>query len=147
MLVVAALFYLDLQSGAGVPSRARPSCSWMSTPPGTASTVCASIYATLQSIARAEKSGDNLTIRRLVASRVASAKIIAHGSRLRQQHVRDLHVAPSYTIGLMPDGSYEAVISLVGLTSGGKITAPQQLVLRRERGALVITGDRPDEEW
>jgi hypothetical protein len=147
MLIVSGLLYLDLESGSGVPSEANPSCSWMTAPPPNDKTVCRLIYDALQSIARAEFIGDAATIRGRVTNSAVADRIISQSRELRKQHAQFLHIAPSFTLGPMSDGTYEAIVGLVGRSSTGKISAPQQVYLRLRHGKAVIVNDRPNEEW
>jgi hypothetical protein len=147
MLLVAFLLYLDLRSGLGIPSAAHPSCSWMSAPPRDASSTCNSIYQTLQAIAQAEYRGDAATIRKLVTNSTTATTIISDGRKEHARGVQSIHVAPSLTLGPMPDGTDEAVIALVFRTHGGGRTSPQQIYIRLSGERVRLVNDRPDEEW
>lgn len=132
---------------AHVPNQRQPVCSWDSTPPVRSKAVCGQVFATLSSLARAEKEGDDATVRRLVTSAVARQRIISYGASLRRDGVSDLHVVPSVTLDVIRPSYIGAGFYVLGKTRKGRVNAPQTLYLQLTGNRAIVAADQPNQEW
>lgn len=138
---------LSACAGTSLPTRQNPSCSWDSTVPGNASSVCSAVYRTLSLVARAEETGNRGVMKRLIANAAVRHRIMAHGRVLRAQHVRNLHVVPSITLDHIHPMTFGAGFYLNGSIRGGRVNAPQTIELRVQGNRAVIINDQPGQEW
>lgn len=131
-----------------VPTQQSPRCSWDSTPPARADTICQTIFQTLSTVVRAEVSGDNRTVRRLVPTRLVADRIIAYGETVRAGGDPSVHVVPSFTLDNATRSKYiGAGFYLLGKTRSGKLQAPETVYLQIRHGQAFIVDDQPGEEW
>jgi hypothetical protein len=145
---VIALLLLATACLGQVPTGTDPSCSWTSDVPGNADSTCRQVYATLQSIARAEQRGDTATIHRLVPVHAVAARIITYGARLRARSVRDLHVRASLTLDALEKPFVGASFDLLGKTRDGRLTAQEVVSLRLQHGQAFVVRDVPfEDDW
>lgn len=133
--------------GTSVPTVSNPSCSWDSSVPSNAASICRAVYSTLNGIARAEQTGNTASIRRLVSGRAVQRRILAHGRSLRKQGVSGLHVVPSITLDLLHPGTVGAGFYLNGTVRGGRVNSPLTVELRVTGGRATVVNDQPGEEW
>lgn len=129
------------------PTQSNPSCSWVTTPPSDADTLCRAVYRTVDAVARAEVRGDAHTVRRLVTSGEAAARILAYGGTLRAARVRGFHVVPSMTLDGSEPGTVRASLFILGRPPSGRLRATETLYLRVHHGAALIVRDVPGQEW
>lgn len=133
--------------GTSVPTQSNPSCSWDSSVPAHASSICTSVFHTLSSIAAALQTGNDAAIRRLVSSGSVRHKLVNYGRGLRAQGVRNLHVVPSITLDQLKRGSIGAGFYVNGNITGGRVNAPQTVELRLVHGRASVINDQPGQEW
>lgn len=144
-LAILPFFLCGCLAGS-IPSQSKPSCSWSSTPPSNAGSLCQRVFRTLADVVRAERRGDNATIRRIAAPPIAG-RIIAHGRGLRRQGILDLHVVPSITLETLDSGEIGAGFYLQGKTRAGKVHQPETVYLDVGSRRARILHDQPLQEW
>lgn len=133
--------------GTSIPTQRDPSCSWDSTVPANAASICTAVYDTLNSVARAEERGNTSLTAHLVSNVSTRSRILAHGRSLRAQKVQGLHVVPSITLDQISPHVVGAGFYLNGNVAGGRVNAPLTVELRVHAGQAVIINDQPGQEW
>ena len=132
---------------ARYPTQNKPVCSWSSQPPDNADALCSTVFRTLRTVVRAQVTGDDRTVRRLVTSRRVSGRIIAFGRILRANGARGVHIVPSITLAVVSLGRIGAGFYVLGKDRHGRIKKPETVYLRVREGRAVIVGDQPRQEW
>jgi hypothetical protein len=144
------LVILPMLSGCldtSIPTRHNPSCSWDSSVPPNASTICSTVFRTLQSLATAEQKGNNGVVRRLVSLPRVRHRIIRYGASLRGQKVSNLHIVPSFTLDQLRPSYFGAGFYLNGDLPGGHVNSPMTVELRVNKGRAIVINDQPGQEW
>jgi hypothetical protein len=145
-LVMAPMLLSGCMS-VSIPSQSDPSCSWSSQPPGNADSLCVSTFHTLRSVLNAAIQGDGATLRRFVPNPTIRHRIADFGTTVRHKGNISVHVTPSFTLGITPNGDLGAEFNIVGSTHHGDVKAPQTVYLAARGGSAVIVHDQPMQEW
>lgn len=144
---VLALIALSGCSAASLATQSKPICSWTVSPPPDATHRCSVVFTTLRTLARADVSGDNATVRRIVVTPVVARQIIAYGRRMRALGASNVHVVPSLTLDITADGLVGARTSLVGSIRGGRLREPFTLYLRLRGDSARVVAHDPGYAW
>jgi hypothetical protein len=102
----------------------------------------------MQSVARAESTGNDAQIRRLVRSSQVAEKIILFGQGLRRQGLTSLHVGNSL---LLQKGSGKQTVvtgSIVYKThSGSRVIQEETVIVVLHGSTAYIISDQPSQHW
>lgn len=131
----------------GLPSQRHPSCSWQAQIPPNQAALCAIAFATVSTLVRAEVSGNDRTIRRLVTDPAVARRIIAYGRQERRAGIIYLRVGPSLVLGRTTRGLLGVGLTIAGKTHHGNVSVPETVYLRVRGRRATVSADQPDEEW
>ena len=129
-----------------VPTQSDPSCSWTTTPPGNASTMCDRVFPVLNAVTHAIQTGNDAVIRHYAAPAVAN-RIIAYGRQLRPLGVSGLHVVPSFTMSVEGKGEVGAGFYVLGKSQQAPIKDQESVYLRMTPRSARIVHDQPQQNW
>lgn len=129
--------------GPTLPSAANPTCSWNSTPPANAESLCRVSFSTVSAVTSAVAAHDAHRLRALVHNRAVVNRLLFYSTWIREHGAQGLHVVPTLTLDSSFGDRLGVYFFLRGLVHGGKLQDDAVLFLRVSGSHAIVVGDQP----